>query len=252
VTTGNTPPGWYPDPWQPSALRWWDGSAWTASSAPAGVAGQVDPRHAFDIAAEERHARRARLALAWAIPLQVIAHISLRAQFVAVIDVVREADAGDEVAGAGAGAAALAQAAQVGLLVVGVLFLVWFHRSCVNARALGLPARREPALAVAGFIIPIVNLWWPYQSTRDLFPPDHPRGRILQWFLLWVVGGIAASLIAIGSALVDGPVGWSLLLIPAVQVSLAALAARDVVSDAVDGHRRNGSGGNGRFAIEGE
>lgn len=27
------PPGWYPDPWQPSDLRYWDGAEWTASVA---------------------------------------------------------------------------------------------------------------------------------------------------------------------------------------------------------------------------
>jgi hypothetical protein len=237
------PPGWYPDPWQPSAWRWWDGSSWSASTSPAGLVRPSASRDAFDATAEERSAHRARLALAWAIPLQVLTHVALRAQFVDIIDAIRalDTDSTDSVRTTRAPAAALAQFGQVGLLVVGVLFLVWFHRSCVNARALGLPARREPGLAVAGFIIPIVNLWWPYQSTRDLFPPEHPRGRVLQWFLLWMVGGVVSGLISIGSALIDGPVGWSLLLIPAVLVTLAALAARDVGGPPRGGHRRVGA-----------
>jgi len=29
------PPGWYPDPWDPKGLRWWDGAAWQYHTAPA-------------------------------------------------------------------------------------------------------------------------------------------------------------------------------------------------------------------------
>ena len=57
----------------------------------------------------------------------------------------------------------------------------------------GCHARREPVLATLSFIIPILNLWWPYQSTCDLLPADHP-GRLVvrRWWALWIgctIGG---------------------------------------------------------------
>ncbi|WP_344792533.1 DUF2510 domain-containing protein [Gryllotalpicola daejeonensis] len=38
--TNATPPGWYPDPWNPSAQRFWDGTQWTEHAAP--TAGGLD------------------------------------------------------------------------------------------------------------------------------------------------------------------------------------------------------------------
>lgn len=35
MSDASTPPGWYPDPSNPSQQRYWDGTAWTDASAPA-------------------------------------------------------------------------------------------------------------------------------------------------------------------------------------------------------------------------
>lgn len=37
AATGLPPPGWYPDPADPSGSRWWDGRAWGPPAAPAPV-----------------------------------------------------------------------------------------------------------------------------------------------------------------------------------------------------------------------
>ena len=46
----------------------------------------------------------------------------------------------------------------------------------------GLRLRRSPTLAAAGFIIPIVNFWWPYQAAADLLPPGSPDRRLAGWW----------------------------------------------------------------------
>ncbi|MDQ4133299.1 MAG: DUF4328 domain-containing protein [Actinomycetota bacterium] len=229
-----TPPGWYPDPSQPGGLRWWDGWQWTghSSSPPAG------PR--VDLDAEEKLGRRARVALLCAVPVQIAAWVLMRWWFADLFRNFEEFEqaGSDDLFGGNSLAYVGMQGLQLVLVGVGILFLLWFHRAAVNARGLGLPARREPALATAGFVIPVVNLWWPYQSTCDLFRPGDPaRRRVLRWFLLWAVGGCVSTILVVASAAVDSPVVVLFFVPAAFQVSLAALSACQVVSDALTAHR---------------
>jgi hypothetical protein len=234
MSDGAIPPGWYPDPepgQQGRRLRWWSGNAWT---------GHVAPIPTPKLEDERSVGRWARLALAVAVVAGIVSSAALRSEFRTFLDRLEELTATDSpppAFGFGGAPFLLSQIAGIVVLLAGVLFLVWFHRSCVNARLLGLPARREPGMAVAGFLIPIVNLWWPYQSTRDLFPPSHPaRRRVLHWFLLWMPGGFLASGAIVASVVVGGSVGWLLLVVPAAQQTLAALAAAQVISEAADVH----------------
>jgi Domain of unknown function (DUF4328)/Protein of unknown function (DUF2510) len=227
--------GWYPDPAGGSRLRWWDGSAWTAHVTPPAPAPVMTTLE--DEATPARWARAALLAVPVA---QVASAILIRGSLRHFLDQVRENPNGTASPPTfGTTAGLLAQVLGVVTVITGVLFLVWFARSARNARALGLPARREPAAAVAGFIVPIINFWWPYQSTCDLLP-DERRNHILvlRWFLLWIVGGFVASALNIASAFVRSWVAWTLLAVSAVLLTLAALAAREVVSTVVDVHER--------------
>ncbi|HEX3621077.1 MAG TPA: DUF4328 domain-containing protein [Acidimicrobiales bacterium] len=228
------PAGWYPDPAGTSGLRWWDGGGWTERISPA--AQVIAPP---DIADEARRASRARVALLVAVPAQLGGLAIFRLRLRHFFDQINlDVRAGSPTPRLSAGGWAISSqlSAAVGVLA-GVLFLLWFARSAANAESLGLPARREPAAGVAGFVIPIINLWWPYQSTSDLFPPgDGHQPVVLRWFLLWMVGGLAGGALCLISSFIDGWAGWLLLSAPAVLTTLAAMAARQVVAEAVAVH----------------
>jgi len=53
-----SPPGWYSDPWQPDAVRWWDGFQWTdsASSLTGTVNGSVSGGPGIGVVDEQRAA----------------------------------------------------------------------------------------------------------------------------------------------------------------------------------------------------
>jgi hypothetical protein len=229
------PAGWYPDPANPSGLRWWDGTTWTErASQPSGLSTRAD------IEEEARRARRARIGLLVAVPAQIAGLAIFRTQFRNVVDQVRELDGTSrqiqpDLTGGAWGA--LAQISGGVGTAVAVLFLLWFVRAAHNARAMGLPARREPAAGVAGFIVPIINFWWPYQSMCDLFPPGDSRRRlVLRWFVLWMVGSVVGAIVSWVEIFVGGPLGWALLAVPAGLTTLAALAARHLIGEIVDCH----------------
>jgi len=236
MSAGAPPAGWYPDPWQQGNQRWWDGTAWTGHAVAPGPSG------ALRLDEEERYAARARVALLAVIPLALVGQAALVSVVRYFIDGVNDSSfghGGSSSFSAGLwGRELLAQVGGIGNMVAGVLFLLWFHRACVNARNLGLPQRRDPSVATASFVIPVVNLWWPYESTCDLLPPGDPaRPHVLRWWLLWIVGGFVATFVVILGALVSTTLGWVLLVVPAVQLVAAALAARQVVSDVGAAHR---------------
>lgn len=97
------------------------------------------------------------------------------------------------------------------VLVAGIVFLIWQYRAATTARALGYPARRSPALGAWSWIIPVVNLWFPYQAIRDLLPPGHAlRHLVLRTWLCYICSLFAVTasyLVALSSSGLGQAVG---------------------------------------------
>lgn len=197
-----------------------------------------------DLDAETRSGASASLAVKFGV---VAYAVGAAANVVVFNDFWREiqriADSSDPTAtpqleAAGGGLGLLANLASLVTIVAGVLVLVWFHRAATNAGLLGLPQRRSPGWAVAGFIIPIVNFWFPYQSACDFFPPGSPDRKIVgRWWAAWLgaqfatIVALFAAFSSVGAGLVVVAFQALLYLTAAQQLILMAERAREVHSD---------------------
>ncbi|MEI2730095.1 MAG: DUF4328 domain-containing protein [Candidatus Nanopelagicales bacterium] len=247
-----TPPGWYRDPWEPSAnsgqLRWWDGLGWTSAIAnPASAFSNPDPRKDFEN--EVKYGRWARVGLivgAASYLLLYPSSVFLASMFRESVDQLGL----DRQSGLAANNARTAEVFQdlnifsmavnlinVGLLVAGVLFVLWFYHAATVARRLGMRARHSPAWAVGGFIVPIISFWWPYQSAMDCLPSDDvARGRVKWWWGLWIAMGVVGLATYIASFF-SLTLGIGMAIVAMVIAVLAALAARDVIRAIERAHR---------------
>jgi hypothetical protein len=107
---------------------------------------------------------------------------------------------------------------------------VWTNRVAKVAVRLGYPARHSTGWAAGGWFVPVVNLWFPYQSIVDsISPMNTARGRVLTWWLLYVLGAIAAlPVLAVGMFGEGSLVGVALL--PIVVAIAQAVAGLQVVA----------------------
>ena len=76
------------------------------------------------------------------------------------------------------------------------VFLVWFYRARKNADGRGQRQRWSPGWAIGAWVVPIVNLWFPYQIMADIWRANLPTDRRNQPAVLpgfgwgcWLIGG---------------------------------------------------------------
>ncbi|HZR15166.1 MAG TPA: DUF4328 domain-containing protein [Acidimicrobiia bacterium] len=209
----------------------WPGGA-SASGSHGAVTGEVR------LAPMRSSAHWASLAMLWAGPLQALYYVAFGFQARWYADHFSDFRAGrtPTLTGTAASVAPVLQFASLAVLAAGVIFLVWMYRSADLARLLGIPARRTPALAACSFIIPILNLWWPYQSTCDLLPPGH-RGRhvVARWWALYLVSTLS-FIVVVASGFGPSWLTAAVVAVVAIVTLAAATAARLVIHVVLDAH----------------
>ncbi|SFN23554.1 MULTISPECIES: DUF4328 domain-containing protein [unclassified Streptomyces] len=106
--------------------------------------------------------------------------------------VEEDADRADRLTGLTGSAQALAY------LATAVVFLIWFHRVRVNAEVFEpFGHQKKRGWAIAGWIVPVVNLWFPRRIALDSWdassPTAKPRSHALvnAWWTMWLISGVA-------------------------------------------------------------
>lgn len=205
-------PGWYDDPWSAAALRWWDGYQWTPADRPRPPEGSVQLLSdvvAKTAKAQLRWKRWARVSLMIWYGLLIAAGIGVTIALVGFrLDLFHDStksfpdSSPVPVAAPSPSTSSDSGSNLVVNLGVNVLsylpvlaqfpFLWWLYLSGTLGDRLRLPASRNPVWGIAGFFVPIINFWFPYQVARDLFPPGDPQRRIVRWW--WVCYLVASTL----------------------------------------------------------
>ncbi|MGN6692680.1 MAG: DUF4328 domain-containing protein [Aquihabitans sp.] len=196
MSGGPMPPGWYPDPWYPGGMRWFDGTQWTEHAGPAGAAAEpdrYDPEKGRNTA---KWAGWAFLARSVLVSLQLIA---LPIVFSKFFDDIRTAienpDTTSSSTFGGTSNLAFTLIAQGGGLLVWATLaaiMVWTFRATKNANLLGIRTQFSPGLACGGWIIPLASLVMPYLAVRDVFPEGHSGRRAAGiWWAIEISASVA-------------------------------------------------------------
>lgn len=263
------PPGWYADPAGGPGQRWWDGYAWTESTAlpaapppppapaypsslpppPPPAHGTPPPwvqvpRNARDLVGQElRISRWARIALAFPAVLLLVDLIGWVAdasqwrnfghQFHLALNAAQNHQTASLPAAPEPYGGFSALLFLFGIAAI-VVECVWQFRAASAARAMGLPAKRSPGWGVGFWFIPVVNLWMPYQAIRDCLAHDDPnRAMVLRFWLLYLGMDFGAGLTIIG-LMASTPVGVVFALGAGLcALGVLATAPRVVMSIAV-------------------
>ncbi|HEY2814776.1 MAG TPA: DUF4328 domain-containing protein [Acidimicrobiales bacterium] len=235
--------GWYPDPWQPARRRWWDGAGWTdhtwdpnqpvhqAMQRPVQPTWMVPPDPRRDLADERNAAVWAKRAFFAVFLGQVLGGlVSTIALSNVIDDIHRSIDTNGADQPTFNGLQLISTPLSILALVALIGIALWTYRAATVASKLDYPAVHSPGAAIAGWLVPIINFWFPYQSVRDCLAPGNPERRAVgRWWLLYLIGTYGWFAVLVISVFGDVSVAIAVALPVAVASALALLAAQRVV-----------------------
>jgi Domain of unknown function (DUF4328)/Protein of unknown function (DUF2510) len=242
-------PGWYPDPWQPARRRWWDGTSWSDHTwdpnqpAQPQAAPQPQPQPAFwlpppdprrDLADERSAGVWAKRAFIALFVAKVASGLLSLVIFDSVIDDIRRAaDTGTADQTSMSGWQILNLPVSIVLVLGFVGVIIWTYKAATVASKLNYPARHSATWAILGWIVPVINFWFPYQSVRDCLAPGNPERRtVRRWWTLYLIGSLAWIVVVVLAFVVGLAIALALSL-PVIVVSALELSAALRVVDAV-------------------
>jgi hypothetical protein len=234
---GPPPAGWHADPSGEGTWRWWDGSQWTGytdRTTPLSSSATV----AAELATERTWARWARIALAVNPIFQVLALVAASTQWRWIADHWDEVVKGTNTTGpTNSSFGFLGLPTLFVTLGVIVLLILWLYRAGATARAAGLPLRRDPGLGAVSFIIPILNLWWPYRAARDAVGADRrAQSLVVRWWVAWLASSFG-GIVVFGAAFLPEIFSIVAVAIVAAISIVAALTGRAVVNAMLATHQ---------------
>ena len=227
--TDDPPAGWYPDPKDPEHARYWNGSAWTAHTAPLERAQGPPPKGPFadpgtsPATGVERDAPKPLRGMAW-WAYSVLAFSVLANGFYTVVSLIYAGKVQTQI---DTHSLTLQQAEDAeNLFAVGSViwlialgagaigFLVWWYRAYSNLPGLtGYSRRFGRGWSIGAWFIPILSLFRPKQIGNDIWRGGDPKARgneqwmslpvnpLVHWWwaiylLAGFVGGVAGALLS--------------------------------------------------------
>lgn len=211
---GTAPAGWYADPYGATVQRYWDGAVWTAHVARQGI--ETLPSDA--LAHTARAARWARPAFLLEPVLAFGAGLLWAWYLHDLIDRIRHHEPIPR------GLGSLVQVPAWGMWVLLFAVAFWSFRAAESGRRLGIPQRREPGWALASWLVPVVNYWFPVQNVRRFVSGDALVPRLWWWWTARIVESAAALAVSI-----VGAVAGVRAALPVLAIETAAAAVYGVL-----------------------